>query len=179
MERRRSAAKSLTAVLIGANIEKGAAISPATPVYRTMDAAQAPGLDPRKHAMTLEHLLTMSSGFACDDRDPQAPGNEDVMQDQQAQPDWYRYALDLPMASAPGEQTVYCSTAPNLAGGVLAKVTGERLEDGIDRLIARPLQFGPYALDLVVAIYAGNYSDKLMYDAQERYTPAYILPAIR
>lgn len=269
----RSAAKSLTAVMIGAAIQDGAKISAATPVYATMGGGALAGLDPRKRAMTLEHLMTMSSGFHCDDRDPKAPGNEDVMQSQEAQPDWYRYALDLPMAAAPGETTVYCSTNPNLAGGVLAKATGQRLEDVFDRLVARPLQFGRYALnvqptgepymgggaqflprdfmklgqmmldggawhdrrilgadwvkrssapireirglhygyfwwgidlpykgktlpayyaagnggqvvmvvpalDLVVAIFGGNYSDKVMYVPQEVYTPKYILPAI-
>lgn len=269
----RSAAKSMTSVLIGAAMQDGARIGPETPVFAAMGGPAPAHPDPRKNAMTLEHLLTMSSGFYCDDRDSNAPGNEDVMQSQSAQPDWYRYALDLPMASAPGESTIYCSTNPNLAGGVLAKVTGERLEDSFDRLIARPLQFGPYALDLqptgqpymgggaqflprdfmklgqlmldrglwhgkrivsedwvrrstapirtlrglhygyfwwgidlpyrgrtlpafyaagnggqvvmvvpaldlVVAIYGGNYGDKVMYAPQEVYTPRYILPAV-
>ncbi|MGY4397755.1 CubicO group peptidase (beta-lactamase class C family) [Sphingomonas sp. UYAg733] len=271
----RSAAKSMTSVLIGAAIRDGAKLSASTPVYAAMNGGTAPpGLDPRKQAMTLEHLMTMSSGFHCDDSDPKAPGNEDMMQNQDAQPDWYRYALDLPMASAPGTTAIYCSTNPNLAGGVLAKVTGERLEDSFDRLIAQPMRFGRYALDvqptgepylgggaqflprdfmkfgqmmldggiwhggrivsadwvtrsttplremrglhygylwwgidlpyegrtlpafyaagnggqvvmvvpaldLVVAIYGGNYSDKVMYVPQEIYTPRYILPAIR
>lgn len=270
----RSAAKSATSVLVGAAIRDGAKLSVTTPVYRTMlgNAATAIG-DPRKNAMTLEHLLTMSSGYHCDDGDGNAPGSEDRMQSQRAQPDWYRYTLDLPMAAAPGAATVYCSVNPNLAGGMLAKATGERLEDSFDRLIACPLQFGSYALDLqptgepymgggaqflprdfmklgqmmldggtwrgrrivdadwvarstspikqmrglhygylwwgidlpyrgttlpafyaagnggqlvmvvpkldlVIAIYAGNYGDKVMYETQEAYTPKYILPAV-
>ena len=270
----RSAAKSLISVMVGAAMQDGAKLSPATPVYSMMNGGTFPtGLEPRKRAMTLEHLLTMSSGLHCDDRDSKAPGNEDVMQNQDAQPDWYRYALDLPMASAPGETAIYCSINPNLAGGVLARATGKRLEDSFDRLIARPLQFGRYALnvqptgepymgggaqfmprdfmklgqmmldggtwhgkrvvsadwvkrstapiremrglhygyfwwgidlpdkgktlpayyaagnggqvvmvlpalDLVVAIFGGNYSDKVMYVPQEIYTPKYILPAV-
>ena len=53
--------------------------------------------------MTVEHLMTMTSGFACDENgDDDAPGNEDKMQSQTAQPDWYKFILDLPLSAAPG-----------------------------------------------------------------------------
>ncbi len=145
----RSASKSMLSVLIGAEKQAGAKVDVDAPVYKVMNGGVfPPGLEPKKQAMRLEDLLTMSSGFYCDDDDDKAPGNEDTMQDQTKQPDWYRYALDLPMAMAPGTQSIYCSTNPNLAGGVLAKMTGEPLEEAFDRLIARPMSFGPYALNL-------------------------------
>ncbi len=145
----RSASKSMLSVLVGAEIQAGAKVDVDAPVYKVMnDGAFPAGLEPRKQAMRLEDLLTMSSGFYCDDNDDKAPGNEDTMQDQRTQPDWYRYTLELPMAMAPGTQSIYCSANPNLAGGVLAKMTGEPLEEAFDRLIAKPLQFGPYALNL-------------------------------
>jgi CubicO group peptidase (beta-lactamase class C family) len=145
----RSAAKSLTSMLIGAAMLKGAKVRADTPVYAAMNGGTAPeGLDPRAQAMKLEHLLTMSSGLDCDDSDPGSPGNEDTMQEQTAQPDWYRYTLDLKMVRAPGEKAVYCSVNPNLAGGVLARATGQPLAELVDELIARPLQMGRYALFL-------------------------------
>jgi CubicO group peptidase (beta-lactamase class C family) len=70
------------------------------------------------------------------------------MQEQTEQPDWYRYTLDLKMVRAPGEKAVYCSVNPNLAGGVLARTSGQPLAEQVDELIARPLQFGRYALFL-------------------------------
>lgn len=33
----------------------------------------------------------MTSGFACDDNDESSPGNEDNMQSQTRQLDWYQY----------------------------------------------------------------------------------------
>lgn len=146
----RSAAKSLTATLVGAAIEAGAPFDASTPVYKVMYGGTFPAnLEARKKAMTVEHLLTMSSGFDCDDNaEPQRPGSEDLMQEQKDEPDWYRYTLNLPMASAPGETTVYCSINPNLLGGVLRQATGESITDLFDRLIARPLQFGRYAMFL-------------------------------
>jgi CubicO group peptidase (beta-lactamase class C family) len=142
----RSASKSLASLLVGAAMASGIAVDPTTPVYATLGDPRG-SRDPRRGRMTLEHLLTMSSGLYCDDRDPEAPGNEDVMQ-QQDEPDWYRYALGVPMAGEPGEDPVYCSANSNLIGAVLAAASGEPLELLIDRLIARPLGIDRYYLFL-------------------------------
>ena len=141
----RSAAKSLTSVLVGAAIRHGAPVSVSTPVYEAM---KRDDVDPNKRAMTLEHLLTMSSGLDCDDADPKSPGNEDTMQEQTVQTDWYRFALDLKTTRRPGQKAVYCSSSPNLAGGVLARTTGRWLPDLYRELIATPLQIRHYGLNL-------------------------------
>jgi CubicO group peptidase (beta-lactamase class C family) len=146
----RSASKSLTSTLIGAAIEAGLPITTTTPVFETMmeDTSSLNGLDPRKRQMTLEHLLTMSSGFYCDDSDSEAPGGEGRMQEQEDEPDWYRYTLNVPMAYEPGEIGIYCSANPNLAGGVLNRATGTPLEKLFQNLIASPLQMDRYFLNL-------------------------------
>jgi CubicO group peptidase (beta-lactamase class C family) len=141
----RSAAKSLTAVLFGAAMQAGHPLSPSTPVYSTLGAAP---VDPRQAAMTAEHLLLQTSGFHCDDADSDAPGNEDGMQEQSEEPDWYRFALKLPMASAPGAVApVYCSIQPNLVGGLIAAAANRPLEDLFADLVARPLGITRYALN--------------------------------
>ena len=146
----RSASKSVTSVLTGAAILHGDPIGPSTPVYEAMygAGAAAAGLDPRKRAITVENLLTMSSGLDCDDSNPDSPGNEDIMQEQTAQPDWYRYTLDQKMVRAPGEKAVYGSANPNLLGGVLARKTGRWLPDLFRDLVAEPLQIRRYAINL-------------------------------
>jgi CubicO group peptidase (beta-lactamase class C family) len=145
----RSAAKSLTATLVGAAIQSGSPVALSTPVYASMyGSSLPPDIDPRKKTMTLEHLLTMSSGYYCDDGDPAAPGNENTMLDQENEPDYYRYTLAVPMSSAPGEKTVYCSIDPNLALGVLNRASGESALDTYDRLLGVPLQVSTYAWPL-------------------------------
>jgi hypothetical protein len=122
----RSAAKSLTAITIGAAMRAGAPLRLSSPVYQLMNGGAFPAnLEPQRRTMTLEHLLTMSGGFFCDDTNDQAPGNEEVMTEQTEQPDWYRYTLAVPMATPPGQNSVYCSASPNLALGMLGAATGQ------------------------------------------------------
>jgi CubicO group peptidase (beta-lactamase class C family) len=142
----RSASKSLSATLVGAALHEGAQLQLSSSVYEVMNGGAFPeGLEPNKRKMTLENLLTMSSGFFCDDGNPAAPGNEDVLLEQREEPDYYRYSLNVPLDRVPGERAVYCSADPNLALGMLARATGEHLMDVFDRLIAGPLQIDRHA----------------------------------
>jgi len=104
--------------------------------------------DPRSDRLAVEHLLTMASGLDCDDRDPRSPGNEDTMQEQSDEPDWYRYTLALAMVREPGAEAVYCSVNANLLGAVLSETTGEPLTHLFERLFARPLGIERYYLPL-------------------------------
>ncbi|HEX3473860.1 MAG TPA: serine hydrolase, partial [Kofleriaceae bacterium] len=145
----RSAAKSLTATIVGAAIHAGAPLAVSSPVYRTMTGgALGQDLDPRKQAMTLEHLLMMRSGYFCDDGDPSAPGNEDTLQSQTDEPDYYRYSLQVPLATPPDQRSVYCSMSPNLALGMVGRATGESGLDTFDRLVGGPLGMARYAWPL-------------------------------
>jgi CubicO group peptidase (beta-lactamase class C family) len=143
----RSAAKSWTNVLIGAAMQAGVPIRLDSPVFATMLGSVPADLDPRKKALTLEHLISMTAGFDCDDSG-ERPGDEDPMQEQTAQPDWYRYSLDVPMAWDSGEKIVYCSMKANLAAGMLEKLGGEPLPEMFHRLVANPLHMGRYHLFL-------------------------------
>ncbi|HEV2037659.1 MAG TPA: serine hydrolase [Candidatus Eremiobacteraceae bacterium] len=91
-------------------------------------------------------LMTMSSGYACDDNDDASPGNEDTMESQKAQPDWYKYTLALPMMASPGTRAVYCSADINLLGGIVTKVTNAWLPDYFYDTFAEPMHFGQYGM---------------------------------
>ncbi|MEO5902536.1 MAG: serine hydrolase domain-containing protein [Gemmatimonadaceae bacterium] len=142
----RSASKSWTSVLIGAAIQSGVPIKPSTPVYQTMLGSVPADLDLRKRAMTLEHLMSMTAGYNCAADD--APGNEDAMQEQDKEPDWYRFTLNVPMLTAPGDTIVYCSIEANLAGGMLHRIAREQLPEMFYRLVAKPLHMKDYQLFL-------------------------------
>lgn len=145
----RSAAKSIVSVLMGAAMHSGTPIGLSTPVYQSMGyPVPVQGLDRLKSKMQVRHLLTMSSGFFCDDANEAAPGNETLMMDQTEEPDWYRYTLAVPLSSEPGTLSVYCSANPNLELGVLGRLTGEFVPETFVRLVAEPMRIHNFAWPL-------------------------------
>ncbi len=147
----RSASKTFAGVLVGLALAQGAKFNLNTPVYSLFpEYKQIANLDARKRAMTVKDLLTMTSGLACDDDSGDSPGNEDTMQRQHAQPDWYLYTLDLPMARAPGgKQAVYCSAGINLLGGIVRNTTGIPIPEFFYDYFARPLGIRRYYVNLM------------------------------
>jgi CubicO group peptidase (beta-lactamase class C family) len=145
----RSAAKTFASVMLGAVMRQGVPIAPETAVSPLILRGKAvANPDSRKQRITLAHLMTHTSGLACDDNADASPGNEDAMQTQRTQPDYWQYVLDLPMAHDPGSRYAYCSGGTNLVGGALTRATARWLPDLFNRTIARPLQFGRYYYNL-------------------------------
>ena len=146
----RSAGKTFASVFAGIAIDHGAKFGPQTPVYSLFpEYASVANPDPRKQRMTVEHLMTMTSGFDCDENgNENAPGNEGKMQSQTTQSDWYKFMLDQPLAAAPGDVFAYCSGAVNLIGGIVRNTTQTWLPEFFDRYLARPLQMRSYHMNL-------------------------------
>jgi CubicO group peptidase (beta-lactamase class C family) len=140
----RSAGKTFASIMLGAAMESGAPITPDTGIYELM-ASLGPFENPdeRKARMTMAHLLTHTSGLACNDNDENSPGNEGRLWNQ-SNPNFWQYTLNLPQVHEPGQRYAYCSANLNLVGGALNAATGESLPELFDRTIASPLQFGPY-----------------------------------
>ena len=148
----RSASKSVTALLAGAAIDRGLIPSAQSKVYGFFpDKQPVQHPDPRKQAITLEDLLTMSSLWECNDENEFSSGNEERMY---VTEDWLQFALDLPIkgfapwmtkpADSPhGRAFSYCTAGAFVAGAVveraarmpLARFAAEALEKplGIER----------------------------------------------
>jgi CubicO group peptidase (beta-lactamase class C family) len=114
-----SVTKSWTSTLIGMAIEMGFIEGVDEPVLGFFPDFTVANPDPRKDRMTLEHLLTMRSGFECDPSNSEATLTEMTMSD-----DWVQFTLDLPMAHEPGQQYVYCSPNIHLLSAILQRATG-------------------------------------------------------
>ena len=145
----RSAGKTIASALLGIAIYQGALPgldAPVYPMFGGVDAFANP--DQRKRDLTVGHLITMSSGLACDDGDSNSPGHEDRMQNQDAQPDLYVFTLDLPMVREPGEAGIYCSAGINLVGGMISEAVGMSLARFFHESLAEPLQFAHYRMNL-------------------------------
>jgi CubicO group peptidase (beta-lactamase class C family) len=145
LHQQRSATKSLVALLVGAALERGFIPSLDTPILPYFaHYADLANIDDRTRAITIRHLLTMQSGFDCDDWNPDSPGNESVMAQTD---DWARFILDLPMAHAPGEHGSYCSGNVILAGRIVEQATGRPLRDFADEVLFAPLGIAQYEWD--------------------------------
>jgi CubicO group peptidase (beta-lactamase class C family) len=142
----RSAAKTITATLAGIAMQRAASLTLSTKVAPLFPEYGALQNDvPSKNAITVEHLLTMTSGLAADDDDGASPGTEDRLV---GRADRYKFTLDLPMANVPGEKAVYSAAAMNLLGAVVQEVTHTWLPEFINEHFARPLDIQHYHVPL-------------------------------
>jgi CubicO group peptidase (beta-lactamase class C family) len=141
----RSASKTVTSALIGLAIDR-----------REIQGVRAPVLtffpqyrhyanwDERKAQITVHDLLIMSSGLDANDSDPNSVAAEWRYQDQTAQPDWTKYALDAPMIAEPGSQILYGGANPLILGGILQAVLDEPVEWFAHRYLFGPLGVQEY-----------------------------------
>jgi CubicO group peptidase (beta-lactamase class C family) len=146
----RSAAKTLGSVMLGSSPARVAGLSSDSRIYgllRSLGPFSNP--DPRKAGITLAHLMTHTSGLACNDNDDNSPGNEATMQSQKAEPNWWRYTLNLPQQFAPGTRYAYCSANSNLVGAALTEGTGTWIPELFRKTVAEPLQFGEWHWNLM------------------------------
>lgn len=149
----RSASKSLTAILPGL-VEQATLLdepvkSPSILNSKIYDLLDMDTDNLKKRDITLEHVLSMRTGLACNDFKNDSPGNEDTMQEQQDQPDWFRYTLQLDLIHNPGDYSAYCSGGINLAGAVLTAKTKRWIPALIEDLFARPLGIKHYHVNLL------------------------------
>jgi CubicO group peptidase (beta-lactamase class C family) len=128
----KSASKSVIAALVGIAIDRGHIPGVDTPILTYFpELARDP--DPRKRAITVEHLLTMRPGLeGTSNRNYGAwvtSGN------------WVRHALARPMFAAPGEEMEYSTGNTHLLSAILTKATGKSTWQFASEALARPLGF--------------------------------------
>jgi CubicO group peptidase (beta-lactamase class C family) len=131
----RSTGKSFTSALTGIAAERGLLIVDDPISVYISDFASSKNLDARKRAITVRHLLDMSSGLDCDDSNPVSPGNEERMYPER---NWVRFVLDLPMSFEPGSRSTYCTGGVIVLGSLVSSRAGVGLDD-----FAATWLFGP------------------------------------
>jgi len=93
--------------------------------------------DSRKEAMTIEHLLMMSTGFAY-------PGDDLFWMGWMNSDDQVQYALDQPMATEPGTIFNYDTSGSHLISAIIQEATGMNTSDFAEQYLFEPLGISNY-----------------------------------
>jgi CubicO group peptidase (beta-lactamase class C family) len=131
----RSAGKSVTALLVGAAVDRGTIAAASDRVERYWPATHGNAIGD----VTIADVLTMRSGLDSFDEDPASPGNEDKF-DEAADP--LAFLLAVPRAVPPGTLYRYNSLTAYVAGRLVEQATGQDLQ-----AFAGAALFGPIGID--------------------------------
>ena len=134
----RSTTKSIRSILLGIAIDKGFIESINDPISKYLtNKVPRKNLDPRKETITIKHLLTMSSGWDCNDWDKKSKGQEDKVYKKS---DWIQYTLDLPMINDPGQVSNYCSMGVLLIAEIISQSSGMDIDQFAQKYLFHPLE---------------------------------------
>ena len=134
-----SATKAVIGSLIGIALKEGLIKSLDQPVLDFLPGRVSAKPDERLKAVTLRHLLDMTSGLDWDE--PLTNTIPAALFEMERSRDWVQYVLDRGMARDPGAAFDYNSGGPHLLSAVLSKVTGKSAED-----YAKEKLFGPLGI---------------------------------
>jgi CubicO group peptidase (beta-lactamase class C family) len=136
-----SCTKSVVSALVGIAIDQGFIDSKDATLVSLFPARQIDNMEPRKEAITLEHLLSMTSGFDCRDSYLyQWEGLNEMF----ASDDWIQHVLDLPMKYQPGTYFEYCNGVSNLLSAIVQASSGIQTAAFAEQLLFTPLGIEEY-----------------------------------
>ena len=125
----RSVTKSVVSALTGIVIDRGDIGHVDSPIGGFLDSLVS-DLEPEKAAITIENLLTMTSGLEWEESGGFRDYTEWIRSD-----DHIGFLLDRPLVAEPGARFTYNSAAVHLLGVVLEQATGMRLPEVADELL--------------------------------------------
>ncbi len=108
-----SCTKSFVSALVGIAIAEGHLKGVEEPMLECFPDYDFANTDARKSAMSIEHLLTMTSGLNWPEGDP-------IYQQLWNSRDWVQFVLDRPMTAEPGSQFNYNSGCSHVLSAIVA-----------------------------------------------------------
>ncbi len=133
-----SASKSITSALIGIAIDKGFIDGVNELVLDFFPDKNISNLDPQKESMTIEHLLTMTTGLHWPENYPNSDPRK-ITHEWRASYDWVQFVLDRPMIFAPGLIFNYNTGASYLLTAILERTTNMSTLDFANKYLFGPL----------------------------------------
>ena len=116
-----SCTKSVISALVGIAINKGYIEGVDQLVLDFFPKRTVANLDADKETMTLEDVLTMSTGLKCQDSYLYRWRG---LRQMERSDDWVQFVLDLPMLEEPGTRFEYCNGASFLLSAIVQETTG-------------------------------------------------------
>jgi CubicO group peptidase (beta-lactamase class C family) len=135
-----SVTKSFTSTLLGVAIDKGLIAGVDRPVLEFLPGRTFVNMDERKQAMTLENLLTMTSGLEWIE-------NDASYGQLYRSGDWVKFMMGLPMRAQPGTRFNYCSGCTHVLSAVLHQKTGKNVVQFARQNLFDPLGIRGYRWD--------------------------------
>ncbi len=146
----RSASKSIVALLYGVALSEGKVPTLDTPILNSFPEYADLNADPKRKAISIEHVLSMTMGTDWNEDLPYTSSANSEIAMEQAK-DRYRFILERAIVVEPGKRWIYSGGATALLGKIIAKGTGMRLQD-----YAREKLFGPLGITQVEWILASD-----------------------
>lgn len=138
----RSVGKSFASTMLGIAIQNGHIKSAEKALGDFYSLQNYRHYSLKKETVSLESLLTMSSGFEADDSDFNSVGNEEKMYPTD---DWVKFALDLPMhADESSIRWRYFTAGIVVLGDILNQTLPGGLEQYADKTLFSPLGIKSY-----------------------------------
>jgi CubicO group peptidase (beta-lactamase class C family) len=120
-----SVTKSFTSALIGIAIKQELIKNVNQKVLDFFPNRSIANLSPEKQNMTLEHLLTMTTGFQWNEWQYSYEDNRNDLIRAINSGDFVQFMLDLPMGSTPGTVWTYCTGASHLLSAIIEAVSNK------------------------------------------------------
>jgi len=141
-----SVTKSFTSALVGIAIDHGFIPGVDGTLY-SFFPEYADLSDEQKGEITLEHLLTMTSGLEWNEMEfPYSDADNDLVQLFLVD-DPIAYILAKPVVNAPGTEWYYNGGGTNLLGEVIREATGQRIDEFAEEYLFAPLGISDYEWD--------------------------------
>jgi len=146
----RSASKSISSAIVGLTIDRKLIKSTDQSIYEFLSSEYQKTSDSTKSKITIQSLLTMSSGLDAIDFGIK---RKSVASEDNYQPtkDWTKTILEAPMIYKPNTHANYGSANPHLLGVVVNSVVKNPLELYIDQNLFQPLEISNYIIQTDIA----------------------------
>ena len=127
-----SVTKSVIGALVGIALENGSIESVDEPLLSFFPGRMYANPSPAKDAIRLKHLLSMTSGFPCQEFSNSGQSMEQTS-------GWVQFMLDLPVTAPSGKTFGYCNGNAHLLSAIIEKTTGMTTREFANRELFGPL----------------------------------------